>query len=184
MVCSKRRVRFVRVPTFNIPLPTVFAMGFAFSATITAPGALAAAYKWTDPSGQTNYGEKAPAGAIDVRQIEVYECITVECKEEEAQRKADQLEIQRQTEEWLAKRNEIKEHLIETRVQQPVYVPIYVPPAAPWIFEPRLSHSGLRHSTHFGHRRFGRHRIHGTGRKSRSTLQRSVSRTPRTFSFP
>lgn len=188
-------LRLTLVNIHLLPKRCVAALSIVLWASLAAPNAVwGAAFKWKDASGQTHYGEKPPADATEIQQIDLYQCDTPQCKAEEAQRRADQLEIQRQTEEWLVKRAEIKQQLIQPRARQPVYIPIYVPAVTPWLYTPVVSHLGR--SKYLSHGRFGRHAarghishgghgLHGPGHGSHGNhLSSDGSPTPKTFGFP
>ncbi len=107
-------------------------------------------FKWTDASGHTYYGDERPPGAFGVEVVDIEDCRTPACIEEQERRRQDAVEANRRIEDWLdrtaAQREQIKDRWHSTTV----YVHTYQPPQ--WSLLPYTQQTAgarvLRHRPH------------------------------------
>lgn len=92
---------------------------------LISPGmVIAGAYKWQDSLGRTNYGNEPPENISDFSEVPIYECLTEECKTEQAAQSAEQEKLYKELRERQIEQDKLK--VQQTLKSGPVYVPMVV----------------------------------------------------------
>ncbi len=89
---------------------------------LTGSAVQADVFKWTDGSGQTHYGDKPPTETPGVAVVDILECGTQACIEEQERRWQDAVEVNKRMQDWLAQRAAERVRAQDQRNLNTVYV--------------------------------------------------------------
>ncbi len=144
---------------------------------LTGSALQADVFKWTDADGHTHYGDKPPTETPGVEVIDVFECGTPACIEQQQRRWQDAMEVNKRMQDWLERRTAERKRTQEQRNLATVYVHTYYPPQWPLVHYPgpvSRTHV-LPHRRHAGSA--GRHnQVNRMLGKARNTSQRYLAR--------